>query len=199
MLLESVTTSRISTAVSQAQVLAAVNAEFDYFWRLDLDDGRTVDQFDDSGAERRVGEYCHIMEKSHDDPYPGSFVLLGVTRAAWMPTNPALAKGICVERGDGEGIVLYRKWYRRPGTKYCVYVIGSRFVERVSHPKEVVFHVCPSAMYDPKTDVLATRIPVPVPGFIEFPGGISRTSCKDTEHDNPFDLFMKSCDPANCV
>jgi len=209
--------SDLSTSVviaTRAQIAAVVSAGYSYFWRLWLTDGREVDQFDDSGAERRVADYCKIMEKGSDDPYPGSFVLLGVVRAAWIPVGDHDRFKAQVADLDGaEGIILYRKWQvstgsnGSPGSKYCTYVIGRRVWNSTSGVIEACINICPPATYHPDTGLLFTAPMEAGEAFTYaatyldrtlyhyFGGGVSYTTKANDE--TLFDKFRRSCDSAN--
>lgn len=136
--------------VTDIQVDAAKLANQIFFWRLELDSGKTVDQFDPiTGKSQQFPNWVTWVEKSPLDPYSGNPAFKGIREAFWIPVIPG-ANAFHVDGSNCHSIVLFRKNYvRETGGTYTVYCIGKRWDD--DNPKEEVYHICPPARYH-KTD-----------------------------------------------
>ena len=155
------------------KIQAALSQGLEYYWRLELDNGKVVDQFDSDGNDVCLGDHCKLLQKSPVDPYAENIVVTGVKRVGWIPAHDGWkAFMVSMEKGD-EGLVLYRKNYLAAGTSggaYRVYVIGRRYPS-ASLSEEMVWHICP-----PKGDAAS------------FPGGVTQST--DPLHRNMFDKWL---------
>lgn len=173
--------------ITTVQQDAAIKAGQAYFWRLVLPSGKEIDQFDPkTGTEQQFPNWVTWVTKSPDDPYRSSAVFAGVKYAFWIPAIPGHeAHG--VSGHDSSGVIIFRKNYvRSSGFRYQAYCIGQRFES--DNPIEIVYHICPSARYDPVLDVLID--PSLTDNGVYFKGGISKVT--EPNGKNLFDLFLDS-------
>jgi len=152
------------------KIQAAQSQGLEYYWRLELDNGKIVDQFDSDGNDVCLGDYCELLQKSPVDPYAENIVVTGVKRVGWVPIHDGWkAFMISVEEGD-EGLILYRKNYMSTGPEgtYRVFVIGRRY-PTASLSEEMVWYICP-----------------PMVGGVQ--GGVTQST--DPLHRNLFDQWL---------
>lgn len=163
--------------ITEIQVEAAKLANQIFFWRLILDDGKVVDQYDPiTGIAQQFPNWVHWVDKPVTDLYAGQPAFKGIKVAFWIPIF-AGASAYHVEGAGCHSVILFRKNYTRDvGGKYTVYCIGRRWEgDKVT---EEVHHICPPARYL-KTDGT----------HMIFKGSVSTVT--DPLGKNAFDLFLE--------
>jgi len=148
-----------------------------FFWRLVLDGGKVVDQFDPiTGTSQQFPNWVEWVNKSPLDPFAGNPAFRGIKSAFWVPAFKG-SNAFHVDGTDCHSVVLFRKNYvREVGGTYTVYCIGKRWDE--DNPREEVYHICPPARYHKEDGSIAT-----------FNGQISLV--KDPLGKNAFDKFLE--------
>ncbi len=159
--------AQISVNITSIQTTAAANCGQVYFWRLILDSGKEVDQFDPiTGQEQPFPDWVEWVSKSELDPYYHQPAFKKIKTAFWIPANGD-GEAHYVHRDNAHSIVLFRKQYRRldgSSGPYTVYCIGQRWEGDNSH--EAVYHICPPARYLSSVGVTKNT-------YVIFPGGVS--------------------------
>lgn len=163
--------------ITQIQIEAAKLAGQYFFWRLVLDGGKTVDQYDPiTGAAQQFPNWVTWVDKSPLDPFAGNPAFRGIKAAYWIPVYAGNDGAFATELGDAHSIIIFRKNYiRDTGGTYHVYCMGRRWEEDT--PKEHIFHICPPARYLKADGTVAV-----------FSGGVSLV--KEALGQNDFDRFL---------
>lgn len=173
-----------SVEITQSQRNAAHKAGQEYFWRVTLESGKEVDQFDPvTGVEQQFPNWVVWVDKSPDDPYHGTPVFSGIKYAYWLPVR-ANYQAHGIDADGASGVIIFRKRYVRPtGLSYTAYCIGQRFES--DNPIEIVYHICPAARYDPVLDIIVDRSATE---GVLFGGGITKVTVPNGA--NAFDQFL---------
>lgn len=172
-------TTEVVLNITDIQVEAAKLAGQAFFWRLVLDSGKSVDQYDPiTGTAQQFPNWVTWVDKSPVDPFHGNPAFGGIKEAYWVPVFEGNTGAFHLPRGDASSLIIFRKNYIRDlGTKYMVYCLGRRWES--DNPKEHIYHICPPARYHRADGSVAA-----------FPGAVSLVT--EPLGTNAFDEFLKA-------
>lgn len=172
--------------VTDVQITAARRSGLQFLWRITMDSGKVIDQFDPiTGTEQQFPNWVEWVVKSPLDIYSGTACFKNVRSAAWIPVDSSLSAVVVDRAFDAHSMIIFRKNYVQPsGDKYVAYCVGQRW-ENGDSPLELVLHITPPTRYDPLDYSLAS---VASRKGVLFKGGVSEISSPTGQ--NLFDKFI---------